>query len=343
MNLQENIKRIKEVMSKVNEDYPQVTQPPLQYKWNIDPKINQSVSKDNTTFNSITQTPEYFELNKKIVACKKKVTQDELNKAINWWNKWLDNPKTKERFGKNYGISQNEVNGIFQDYKEAIKGTTIDYKYEPNGPYLAYVSERFLTNLTAWNFSKTIKVNCKDLGELGSSSKNNNWESLFVHELQHVIDIVKPFNPISKTKKDFNINSSNLTGIAKEIGNDVDDKDFMIKFDKIYYYLIKQGIPWDLSHDWADSYLRRFKDPELGIEYVENPNEDLSRLEALRNYLHKESGENITLKDIINVGKNIDLSWLIMATIRSGKTIQQILNSLNSYAINNMNNKPNNV
>jgi len=63
----------------------------------------------------------------------------------------------------------------------------------------------------------------------------------------------------------------------------------------------------------------------------------------MRNYLQKESGENITLKDIINVGKNIDLSWLIMATIRSGKTIQQILNSLNSYAINNMNNKPNNV
>jgi hypothetical protein len=344
MNLQENIKRIKEVMSKVNEDYPQVTQPPLQYKWNIDPKINQSVSKDNTTFNSITQTPEYFELNKKIGACKKKVTQDELNKAINWWNKWLDNPKTKERFGKNYGISQTEVNSIFQDYKDAIKGTTIEYKYEPNSSYWAYVSENRWTELTAWNFSKTIKINCKNSGELENGS-NDTWESIFVHELQHVIDIVKPFNPISKTKKDFNINSSNLTGIAKEIGNNVNDEDFADKYNKIYDYLFKQGMTIDLSIYWANWYLDTLKnkDSKLGIKYVENPNEDLSRLEGLRNFLHKESGENITLKDIIYAGENNDLGWLIVATIRSGKTIQQILNSLNTYAINDINNKSNNA
>ena len=117
MNINENISRIKEIMGLVNEADSSVTTTTTQYN-----PIPAPV-KDNTT-NIVRQTSGQL-----MEACKKRYSQSELNKAIAWWNNWLNNSVTKQKFSKNHNISLQETNEIFEDYKDLLKDTKLVYKF----------------------------------------------------------------------------------------------------------------------------------------------------------------------------------------------------------------------
>lgn len=133
-----------------------------------------------------------------------KILQD----AIKWWENWLSNPTTKEKFTKNYPQEKN-VNSVFNQYFNILKQVkliTYDQKcnvIDKGDNYVAFVREDG-TNSVYFNINESKEYE-KDL-------------SVMTHEIQHLLWFYYPLNPKEKLSSAFIQKNNNNNVISSYQG-----------------------------------------------------------------------------------------------------------------------------
>mgnify|MGYP003704827813 CR=1 FL=1 len=98
------------------------------------------------------------------------------------------------------------------------------------------------------------------------------------------------------------------------------------------------------NEGFDDELLTYYTHSIIGDEYEYDPNEISAYIYHLRSMLNKTSGQNITVPELVKLTKENRTSavdWMMIYILQSGKSAQEILNSVNSYAVNNKNNNIN--
>jgi hypothetical protein len=267
--------------------------------------------------------------NEKIATAKKTWNVNALNQAINWWRTWLADPKTKDRFSKNWKFPLWMTESVFKLYNDALNNLTIKYIYDINSSAVAYVSPKY---------PKIVVVNAADLGK-------RDPVSIFIHELQHLLFFVKPLHPSQNINKDINIDVNNNTKVFDNllVGLD-DDSEPNSNLQKALESKYEQKMTeLGLSED-DKLYFRgaiNGLSPEkkryvAGGEYDPDGTEIMSRLSSIRYKLGKKSGEPITLTELGKLGKSdANAYWAILSIILSNNNSNQIVNQWNQYVKNN--------
>ena len=112
--------------------------------------------------------------------------------AVEFWELWLADPLTRQKFKKNWGIKflDKQVDKIFDDYREVVKNIII----KPS-------NDGSMSDAYAWvrpsESLKQVWVNC-DV----ESSPSKKIDTL-VHEIQHLLGEIKPLNPHRKIHRLF--------------------------------------------------------------------------------------------------------------------------------------------
>jgi len=267
--------------------------------------------------------------NEKLSTAKKTWNVNTLNQAINWWRTWLADPKTKDRFSKNWKFPLWMTESIFKLYNDALNNLTLKYIYEPNSSSVAYVNPKY---------PKIVVVNVAETGK-------SNPISIFIHELQHLLFLIKPLHPSQNINKDINIDVNNNTKVFDNllVGLDSDfdttsnsQKALESKYEK---KMTELGLNEDDKGYFREAI--NMLSPEkkryvAGGEYDPNGTEIISRLESIRYRLGKKSGEPITLSELGKLGKSDENSyWAILSIILSNNNSNQIVNQWNQYVKNN--------
>ena len=215
--------------------------------------------------------------------------QPQLEKAKNYWIKWLSDSITRIKFFINWQkVERNmtffEVGNIFKKYIDSLKGLKLYY----------YNSKLIPKNAEAFAFvnfaePEKIYVNC--------SQNDPDPYGTLIHEIQHLLYYIKPLNPgvqisnvfvDSNTEKstpetffDFSKNSnqqsskiSGIDAVSKEYGVSVDFLE-EIKFDAYYHEV------------------------EVEYGYVCRETEKMSNIMAIRNLFGVNPGQNITKKMLL--------------------------------------------
>jgi len=272
--------------------------------------------------------------NKNIAFAQKTWNVNSLNKAIDWWKKWLADPKTKSQFSKNWKFTPQMTDSVFSAYNNALSGLKIEYLYEPHNNAIAYVYDDP-------NLPKIVYVNA-------AYTEGVEPVETFIHELQHKLFGVHPLHPSQKINQDLNIDFS--AGV-----------DFL-KFPKFMSRLDNSSLvksPFDKTKESIDPHYEK-KMTNLGldeknkqrfrnfikqlnpqqVQYIAgghdlNGTEIVSRLEALRYTLGKKPGEPITISELGKLGaSNTNSYWTILSILLSFYDVNSVLNNLNQYAMN---------
>jgi hypothetical protein len=258
--------------------------------------------------------------------CKKFYNDGVLNKAKSTVLKWLDDPITIQKYIKNWDMSKSVVDYYFHHYKKTIKDVKLEYVIDPDGEYLAQVAPRNFNKI--FNTAKFVPVtiNCVDK-YLNQSLNAKDFESVLIHEMQHLLNIIHPWHPESESpiKK-----TSNLYDIAKsQIGKitNTDQSFYIIK------RLISDGFnekdAKTLATDYVwSSYLKSH------TEYLNSGNELASFVLGLRRSLNLRPGQEITKDNIIKNIDNPNATWIIRFYIKSELPLETFLSKINSYAKN---------
>ena len=170
-----------------------------------------------------------------------------LPEAIKWWEKWLDNSITQEKFMKNHGLNASKVSAIFAEYKNALKRAYI-YPYYEKGGHMAYVWEPKPGRI--W-------VNCW--------YKREEKDALLdlIHELQHLLHGVHHLNPDEQIGELF-VGSETTKNIPTDFEKYWEEKDFYGAWLKDIDGEIKNGKP-SADVDWYYNDIdAKYKTPELG-------------------------------------------------------------------------------
>jgi hypothetical protein len=235
-----------------------------------------------------------------------------LEKAKNWWRKWLNNPETRIKFKK--------LNGIWFDF-------TVDYWFNR---YLNCVNNVELAiflqiSQTVTNYTTNSGVRadgCPDpeqsingcvhsddltkinVNLLNADRTNDAWVGTLVHEIQHLLYYIKPMTP-NKSITQFR-GSDDCYNKNKEIYNntEIQDKDklLQLKIDDKKINSIANDLGFDIKRTkqivtailriaydgWDESYFRG------------NNSELLSRIQGTRLYLLGNTNRtNFTKQDFI--------------------------------------------
>ena len=296
-------------------------------------------NQQNTQFQSPEQIKKQKIKNDKIALAQKTWNTQELNKAINWWKKWLEDPNTKNRFSTNWKYPSWMTDSIFELYNNALNGLTLKYVYDPKELGIAWVAQKY---------PKIVTINAAQI-------KNNAPVDTFVHELQHLLFFVKPLHPSQNINKDLNIDLNSNTNIYDELLGALDSKAPTL-----------QKTNNKSSQSTQEPYEKKMK--ELGLsekdksyfreaindltsekkQYIAgghslNGQEIMSRLESLRYKLGKKSGQPITPTEIGKLGRSdTNAYWAILSIILSENDTNYIINQWNQYVRNNPNPKVSN-
>jgi hypothetical protein len=270
--------------------------------------------------------------NIKISETKKTWNTESLNKAIDWWRKWLADPNTKDRFSKNWNYPLWMTESVFNLYNKALDNLTLQYIYQPNLEAIAYVNIKE---------PKVVTVNA-------FYTKKHAPVDTFVHELQHLLFYTKPLHPSQNINKDLNIDLNNNSKIFDDLINLV-SKSIGIKgkgakpIDEVYEDKMKL-----LGLNNADKETIRNSINNLTPEnriYVAGGNsldgtEVNSRLEGIRYKLGKKSGEKIVPTELGKLGvSDPNVYWAVLSLILSNNNIDYVLNQWNQYTMNKTNPK----
>jgi hypothetical protein len=338
MNLQENITRLKQLMGVLSEQ----------------------------DTNTEVQTKDFSE-------CKKNV-ETKFTEAKNFIIKWISDPKTKEKFKKNWGVGQDNlipteqyrymdsyaesdnVDDIFNGYLELLKKIQPDFYFK--GDDKSLINQFRNTEISDNNDPKlaiafvnkglskeTVLINC---GEFMTHSEQL---SILIHEIQHLLFFYFPFNPGEKIHNIFNTVD---TKAYSEIGRMYDTFNKIldgINTQNLINVSQKYGIDKNILEDWfkeavsnAENKLPS-KDGEITQSsnyyylYSCNENEKMSNIMGLRSDLNVSPTENINYQDIIPFIKkektNTNAKWLIICWALNGYIdIQKWISKMNLLALN---------
>jgi len=256
--------------------------------------------------------------------------QPQLEKAKNYWIKWLSDDITRIKFLNNWQkVEKNmtlvEVGNIFKKYIDSLKVLKLYY----------YNSKLMPKNANSYAFVNRfepdkIYVNC-------SQNDPDPYGSL-IHEIQHMLYEIKPLNPgvqisnvfvDSNTKKstpktffDFSKNSnqqsskiSGIDAVSKEYGVSVDFLE-EIKLDAYYYEV------------------------EVDYGYVCRETEKMSNIMSIRSLFGVNPGQNITKKMLLPYIKDEkfheDVYWVLKCwALRGFPDLDEMLNKMNQLAYQN--------
>jgi hypothetical protein len=255
-------------------------------------------------------------------ACKSKVTYELLDKAKKWLISWIENPNTKQRWmTKNKKTSQewDETKKSAVDLVNGVKNISfITSKATKRNVTLFYV---LAGNTT------TIFAVCDNI------IKQNDEKQVYaelVHEIVHIIDSEVELINYEDIYKDFMVDPNEGSGFI--FGK---QPDYLARIENSIKLLEKEGF----DKETLDYYYTEILDGvDNGVS--KDPQEIVANIYGIRQLLNKTSGENITVDDIKKISKeykNSVVYWFMNYIIQSGKSAQEILNSVNSYAVNNTN------
>ena len=254
--------------------------------------------------------------------------QPQLEKAKNYWIKWLSDDITRIKFFNNWQkVEKNmtlfEVGNIFKKYIDSLKVLKLYYynsKLMPeNADAYAFVDERE---------PKKIYVNC-------SENDPDPYGSL-IHEIQHMLYDIKPLNPdvqIGNVFVDSNTKKSTpktfFKGNSNSNANDVTNK--IISTSK------KFGVPiTTLTSLLFKARNEEKEDPGYSCRETEK----MSNIMAIRSLFNVNPGQNITkemLLPYINGKKNdTNVYWVLCCwALRGFPDLNGMLNKMNRLAYQN--------
>jgi hypothetical protein len=267
--------------------------------------------------------------NEKIATAKKTWNVNTLNQAINWWRTWLADPKTKDRFSKNWKFPLWMTESVFKLYNDALNNLTIKYIYDIHSSTVAYVNRKY---------PKIVVVNAAYVDK-------RDPVNIFIHELQHLLFYVKPLHPSQNINKDINIDVNNNTKVFDDllVGLDGDfetssnqQKSLESKYEQKMTELRLSDDDKEYFRNAINGLSPETKRYVAGGDYDPNGTEIMSRLSSIRYRLGKKSGEPITLTELGKLGKSDDNSFFaILSIILSNNNSNHIVNQWNQYVKNN--------
>ena len=254
--------------------------------------------------------------------------QPQLEKAKNYWIKWLSDDITRIKFFNNWQkVEKNmtlfEVGNIFKKYIDSLKVLKLYYynsKLMPeNADAYAFVDERE---------PKKIYVNC-------SENDPDPYGSL-IHEIQHMLYDIKPLNPdvqIGNVFVDSNTKKSTPKTFFKGNSN---SNDYDVA-NKIISASEKFGVPITT----LTSLLYNAKNKEKKKPgYVCRETEKMSNIMAIRSLFGVNPGQNITkemlLPYIKGNKKDGNVSFILYCwALRGFPDLDGMLNKMNQLAYQN--------
>jgi hypothetical protein len=263
---------------------------------------------------------------------KKTWNYEKLNKAIDWWNKWTINNVVVDKYSKNWNISTNETHRIMAQYREALKGLTLNYINDTNNSAIAYVQS---------SNPKVVIVNA-------ANTTGSNPFLIFLHELQHLLFFIKPTHPEMDIKDNLGINPYNYLSVFSTLGNDAINKNYepVNKTNFNLYFkpkMIEMGLNIDMQNYYNKHITYSYSKKDT---YIPEGTEVLSRLKIVKELMGKFTYEDITPREIgqlnnkesfnkpIHVEPN--LYWLTLSLLFSPKMAKNIVNGWNLVAKTNI-------
>lgn len=277
--------------------------------------INFIVANKNVTDTLRIKFPYYtMPLNNKMEVCKSKYNTKELKKATDWFRKWLNNPVTKEKFGKIFKYDKNTVEKHFTNYMRVLDQIKVEYTFnnKPNG---AWVSPGALQKLglTVGGFDIPITINC--------SQNYDDAEVLFIHEIQHILTSYHKLHPIRDDI--FNFYSQKIGEIVSS--SSVENEE------ELKNLISQEGFEtWDVK-SIIDDYKWRLANDR---EHLEDANENLSSLYELRRELDLKPGQEITKEMLMFNLRKKSVRQFLSQWIFSKMKLNDWLNYKNSMALN---------
>jgi hypothetical protein len=299
-------------------------------------------------------TDEYFKrLNKAKQTLDNNWGYNVLNKAIDWWNKWTMDKNIVNMYSKNWKISTNETLKIMNQYREALKGIKIRYVKLPFDNAIAFVKK---------NEPKVVNVNIENI-------KGHDAYLTYLHELQHLLFYIKPLHPVEKINDDLKINPNqplsvfgNFINAAKNIGIN------FAPYNKINSYYSSKFAELGLTPYMSEYYTKKIKQfYSFKDDYIADSNEVISRLETVREMLHKPYGGKITPKEIGALNNKYtpsgsddllikalgnenasepsvdpNIVWMTLSLLFSPEKMSDVLNKQSSYVKADTNTPPSN-
>jgi hypothetical protein len=259
--------------------------------------------------------------------CKQKFNNAEFQNAKTFLLNWLKEPITITKYMKNWELSLPEVQDIFDDYTKTIKNAFLEYTSKPNEWFLARVQPRNFNELIDTAKWVPIQINCV---QSMLDGHKESVRSILVHEMQHLLNLVHPWQPDKK--------SATVSGAISDKSSSILDKitSFFggrqtLKKDIIIERLVKDGFDEYIATDIASMYERQITDGDHG-DYTTRPNELSSFILGFREQMNLQSGQDITPEQLIKYRNDAQGFWLVMFYVRSGIPLRTFLSMINSYA-----------
>lgn len=260
--------------------------------------------------------------------CKSIYSNDVLNKAKKFVKDWLDNSQTFSKFSKNWqeSLDVDDAISIFKDYKSAIDNVRLEYETLPNSNNLASVTP---LNFNKWfhtSYGVPIVVNCRK-EFLDTTKRDKNLVSVLSHELQHILDMIHPWQPSSKTPT----SKSGGKGSGQQSSSSTENLGSSKKSAMIVNRLKQDGFDSKQIDEIAKDY--QIYVSRRDFDYIKSENELASFLFGYRKKWNLKPSDIITPQFFIK-NKSDDRTWLVRFYLTSGLPLKQFLDSLNSYAKN---------
>lgn len=254
-------------------------------------------------------------LSSKLDVCKSRYNTKQLEAAKEWFKKWLNNPVTKEKFGKIFNYDKNTIDNHFTNYMKVLDQIKMDYTFsnKPNGAWVRPGPLQKL-GITVGGFDIPITINC-------SQDRDKNPEILLIHEIQHILTSYHKLHPIR----------NDIFKLYSEKIGDIFASSSVENEEELRNMMSQEGFEtWDIS-EILEQYKSKLANDR---EHLENANENLSTLYELRRDLELKPGQEITKEMLMfNIRKDSVIHFLSQ-WIFSKMKLNDWLNYKNSMVLN---------
>lgn len=257
----------------------------------------------------ITSTQEIS--NQVMSSCRRVVSKNELNSALNWWRNWLNNQATKSRFAKTWKYKNDIVEKHFREYQKILSQIKINYTYDDR-------------NAAAWvktslkkGYNIPVNINCK----LVVNKSKEEVETILIHEIQHILDSYHKFHPYA----------DDIFTFYKDMFSNLISSTPSVDDTELSRFLKSNGFNDNIIEKIIYDYKWRLKND---ITHLKDPNELMSTLTEIRRIMRIRPDQKITKELLIRYANNKDVSTFISQWLYSKKSLSEFLNFSNSIAMN---------
>ena len=250
--------------------------------------------------------------------CKKTFNQQELQKSVDWFKRWLSNPVTKEKFAKSFNYSMKNVEKHFSNYFRILNQLKLEFT-QSNDDNSAWVRQDLLQTLgfKPGGFEVPITINCR----LSARVDEKKVQETLIHEIQHILSYYHKLHPFRDDI--FTFYSNKLEELIVSDAN--------VPQEKIIDLLKKEGFKDVGAKKVAEFYTWMLKND---YEHLNNGTEKLSALYEVRKNLRLVPGQEITKQMLIKNYREDSVIWLLSIWLNSGDSLDEFIKEQNSIALN---------